>query len=300
MSGNLLSIDDLSRGEVLDIFAQADQYRTAEHLGQAINTELMGSLLFFEASTRTRLGFEAAAWKLGIKTLLLSETKTTENMSVGESVADTVRTLEPFSDFFCLRHPDEQVLQEVVSTTRKLVINCGNGHDEHPTQALIDGYSIWHRFGQIDGLSVSLLGQLKYSRAAHSLLRLLAKFNEVSVRQFAPAELMTDDYTEGLMDNGNSFNSDESPSLGDEDVLYVTGFPPRNPSGEFTQEIRDKYKVTANNAANLKSSAIILNPLPRIDEIDPEVDASPHAYYWKQNELGLFVRMAIIQTFALG
>ena len=299
MPRNLLSIDDLDRGEILDVFAAAQEFQENQQQARSVGTDTVGSLMFFEASTRTRIGFEVAAWKLGVKTVSLSETKVTNSMSAPESTSDTVRTLGAFSDFYCIRHPEANIFDEVLPFTSKPVINCGNGYDEHPTQALIDGFTMWQRFGGIDGLSVSLLGQLRYSRAAHSLLRLLSKFKGVQVQEFAPTELQVEGYTEGLDDNSNQLISSSTPELGNENVLYVTGFPPKNPAGEFSQELRDQYKVTTKVASALKDGAIILNPLPRIDEIDPQVDSMAAAYYFKQNDLGLYVRMAILDRYCL-
>ena len=298
MPRSLLSIDDLSKTEVMEVFNQADELRNAEPGPDSIQP-VIGSLLFFEKSTRTRLGFEAAAWRLGVKTLVMYETKVNGTMSAAESLPDTIRTLDAFSSFYCIRHPDSDVFDEVTPYTKQPVINSGNGYDEHPTQALIDGYTMWHRFGEIDGLSVSFVGQLKYSRAAHSLLRLLSKFSDVSVKEFAPQQLQVEGYTEGLTANGNTFSSHEQPEWGTEDIVYVTGFPPKNPDGEFPQELRDRYKVTEETVNSLRPEAVILNPLPRIDEIAQEVDDLPNAHYFMQNKLGLFVRMAVIQTFCL-
>ena len=299
MPQNLLNTKDIKRVEFEAICEQAEVFRQRPDEPLPIDTTQQGGLLFFESSTRTRIGFETAAWKLGIKTVSMYETKTNENMSTTESLADTIQTLNPYVSFFCIRHADEEVFDQVLPYTSHPVVNCGNGSQEHPTQALIDGYTILHNFGNIDGLNITMTGALRYSRVAHSLLALLSHFEGITLRGFTEPELdFSAEEISKFTQSGNTYQHLAIPNWGDNQVIYCAGFPPRNPSGEYPQATRDKYKITAEVAAKL-GDGIIMNPLPRIDEIATEVDETPQAHYFQQNELGLYMRMAIVSRYCL-
>jgi len=300
MPRNLLSINDLSKADILAIFKRADSFRKQQTSVTQVDLSKIGGLLFFEPSTRTRIGFEVATWKLGVKTVIMQETKLTDTMSKAESMRDTIRTLNPFVTFYGIRHFDENIFNEVAPFTEHPIINCGNGYQEHPTQALIDAYAMWTKFGRLDGLNITMIGELKYARAVHSLLMLLSNFSNITINEVSPVELQVqEDYKKLFEIHDNTYNRSTKPRWGNEQVVYVTGFPPKNPSGTFSQVIRDKYKITQAVAEALSSDCIILNALPRIDEIDQGVDGLPGAYYFKQNELGLSVRMAVIESFCL-
>jgi aspartate carbamoyltransferase catalytic subunit len=297
MARNLLSMQDLSKDEVLDIFRQADVLRNRALANSEIKNSKIGGLLFFEPSTRTRIGFEVASWKMGYKTVFLDETKPSIAKGWSESMPDTIRTLNASVDFYFIRHPDARVFDQILPYTTNPVINCGNGHDEHPSQALIDAYAMWTKFGQLDGLAITLIGDLRYSRSTHSLMKLLSKFTGIAVQELAPDELrLGSTYTKAFEKNGSYIRAQKA-SWEDQQVVYSAGFPPINPSGTFPQSTVKRFAITKTIADLLPEESIILNPLPRIDEIEVEVDSSPKAYYFKQNELGLYVRMAIVQSY---
>lgn len=296
---DLLSVKELAKQDILNIFNRADRLRK-DSKSALVNTKKVNGLLFFEPSTRTRIGFEVAAWKLGIKSVIMGETKHTSAMSEAESMPDTIRTLNPYVDFYCVRHPSENIFEQILPYTKHPVINCGNGYDGHPTQALIDAYAIWNRFGHLDGLTITMIGALRYSRAAHSLLLLLSKFSGVTVNGIAPAKLaMPPEYSASHIRNGNIYMESTVPDWGREQVVYSAGFAPKNPSGTFSLAVRRKYQIAGTTVEQLATNCIILNPLPRIDEIARAVDSLPNAYYFKQNKLGLYVRMAIIERYSL-
>ena len=292
---NLISINDLTKQQILNLFERAEHFRATKKQVVEIDTSKLVGLLFFEPSTRTRVGFETAAWKLGYKSIVLDETKPSISKGWSESMSDTIRTMNAYVDMYFIRNPDPNVFEQVVPYTSSPVVNCGNGYDEHPTQALIDAYAIWVKFGRLDELTISLIGQTRYSRAAHSLVRLLAKFKNVRLQEITPKELtLPKEYVQGS--GLNQPGRISKAGLGKEHVLYSTGFPPINPSGTFSQAILRKYAITRDDADRLRQDCIIMSPLPRIDEIDGAVDASPKAYYFKQNELGLYMRMAIVEA----
>ncbi|MBI1857064.1 hypothetical protein HY003_01470 [Candidatus Saccharibacteria bacterium] len=294
---NFLSIKDITKKEVLDLFRRAEKFRNDQLTAYKINTLKMGGLLFFTPSTRTRVGFEAASWKLGYKTILLDETKPSVSEGWSESIADTIRTMNAYVDFYFIRHPNSAIFDQITPYTKYPVINCGNGNDEHPTQALIDAYAIWSKFGRLDNLTITIIGDLKYSRSVHSLILLLAKFSGNTVNEIAPDELVLERKYKEAFEKKNVLMRLEKTDLGKEQVLYSAGFPPVNPSGTFSQKIIRKYIITEINAKTLSEDCIILNPLPRIDEIAVAVDNLPQAHYFIQNEHGLYVRMAIVEAF---
>ncbi len=296
---NLLSIKDLKREDILSLFATANDFRLKPINSNGIDNSKLFGLLFFQPSTRTRIGFETASWKLGYKSVLLDEAKPSVSEGWAESMPDTIRTLNAYVNAYFIRHHDERVFKEVTPFTDYPIINCGNGYDEHPSQALIDAYAIWVRFGRLDNLTITFIGDTRYSRSVHSLMLLLAKFSGNTVNEITPKELsLPDKYTDDFK-KSNSLKQITKQELGNEQVVYSAGFPPINPSGTFSQKIVRQYIIDSKIEALLAEDCIIMNPLPRIDEIDTEVDKSPKAYYFIQNELGLYMRMAIVKHFLL-
>jgi aspartate carbamoyltransferase catalytic subunit len=296
---NLLSITDLSREDILDLCMAADEYRLKQNSASSIDTSKLFGLLFFQPSTRTRIGFEAATWKLGYKSIILNTAKPSISKGWSETIPDTIRTMNAFVNGFFIRHDDENIFNQITPYTDFPVINCGNGYDEHPTQALIDAYAIWVKFGRLDNLTVTFIGDTRYSRSAHSLALLLAQFTGNTVNEITPKELsFSEAYIHDLKRN-NSLHQITKHELGSEQVLYSAGFPPINPAGTFSQEIVRQYIIDSAIESSLAEDCVIMNPLPRIDEIDMAIDSSPKAYYFKQNELGLYMRMAVVKHFAV-
>ena len=227
---NLLSVKALSREDILHLFAMADEYRLKQNRANMIDTSTLFGLLFFQPSTRTRVGFETASWKLGYKSVILDEAKPSVSEGWSESMADTVRTMNAYVNAYFIRHHNEKIFEEVTPYTDYPIINCGNGYDEHPTQALIDAYAIWVKFGRLDNLTITFIGDTRYSRSVHSLVLLLAKFSGNTVNEITPKELsLPDKYTHDFKKN-NSLKQLTKQELGGEQVLYSAGFPPINPS----------------------------------------------------------------------
>ena len=161
---------------------------------------------------------------------------------------------------------------------------------------MIDAYAIWVKFGRLDNLILTFIGDTRYSRSVHSLVLLLSKFSSNTVNEITPAELsLPAKYTDDFKKN-NSISTISKAELGAEQILYSAGFPPINPSGTFSQKTVRQYIVDSKAEKALAKDCVIMNPLPRIDEIDVDVDKSPKAYYFKQNELGLYMRMAIVRS----
>jgi len=256
------------------------------------------ALLFFEESTRTRVGFSSAAYRLGTNVVLVDETKLNVQTGMSESLEDTIRSIQEYCDVICMRHPDKDVFDRLEPVLKRSIINCGNDADEHPTQSLLDLMTIKNEIGRLDNLGIALVGNPRFSRAAHSLILALSKFEDIKVRTIAPEELhFTEDYKKPYLDSGNTLEESEKMDVEDVDVIYVTGFPHKLPVREFSKETQAKYSITPEVIGKIKSDAIIMCPLPRIDEIDTRVDIDSRAKYFKQSENGLYMRMAVLKSF---
>ncbi len=288
----LLSIDDLEPAELRALVDETLAPRT-ERVAAVVG------LFFLQPSTRTRLGFQAAVARLGGQSVELQELKETGQMSSGESWADTVRSVGPYFDAVCVRHPDPYATAEAGELLPDVpVINCGNGTDEHPTQSVADLAAI-ARYAKLSphGLRVTVAGDLRYMRAAHSLVLALAKVGGVCVTGVSPGPLaLPERYSATLDGNGGTFRTAATLEEAlDTDVLYMAGFAPRTPAGEWDDASRRPYRLTASVARQLPADSVILCPLPRVDEIESEVDVLPQARYFEQSELALHARVAVLR-----
>ena len=298
---NLLSMEDLPRAEILELVQAATALKVPT---SSLAQGRTAGLFFFEASTRTRVGFEAAMLRLGGSAVAVTATKSGPTMSAPETWTDTVRSVGRYFDVLCVRSAEPAAPSLAAALLPDVpVINCGNGHDEHPTQAMIDILAISEIVGgPPDGLHVALVGDLLGMRAAHSLLLALARFRDVLVTAISPPGLSCPErYSGPFRAAGNRYVTSEAlTGLAGVNIVYVAGFPPRTEVGDWSEAARAPYRVTADFAATLPASAAILCPLPRVDEIEPAVDDLPQARYFLQSELGLPMRMAVLQRSLVG
>lgn len=291
---NLISIEDMSRAEIERLIRFANKLREERVVKRALPHFILG-LLFFQESTRTQIGFQTATYRLGGQVFTLKETKFQESMSSAESVEDTFRVLQSYADIICIRHYDEKIFSHIAGFTKKPIINCGNGYDEHPSQTLTDLMTIKELLGIIDNLSIAIVGDLRHMRTGHSLLLGLSKLSNIKVRCISPKTLsMPEKYKAIFRKSKNTLYETDKLDLKNTDVVYMTGFAPKTPIKTFNKEIRKKYQINKNTLSKLKKNVVILCPLPRVDEITPEVDRTRFAKYFEQSELGLYMRMAII------
>jgi aspartate carbamoyltransferase catalytic subunit len=252
-------------------------------------------LFFYDDSLRTRVGFEVATIRLGGHAFSTLGARHTAVMSQPESVHDAVRSVASWCDAICLRHPDVEAASEVARLVECPVINCGNGGDEHPTQSLIDLMAIQETSGGIDGVRIALVGDLDGMRVAHSLMMALGNYRGVHVRCISPPGLgMPRQYTEHFLTRENTIEHLDRVELADIDVVYVAGLP-RHTRVPVSDTTRTAFWITGDTVRTLGPTVRVLCPLPRIDEIQPEVDATPNAVYFQQSSLGLPVRMAILE-----
>ena len=298
----IVSIDDVSDSEMNEIFDLTDRMNESLESGKPITT-MKGKILatlFFEPSTRTRLSFESAMQRLGGSTLGFSDVKSS-SVSKGETLADTVRMAESYSDIIVIRHPLEGSARLASRFTAKPVINAGDGSGQHPTQTLLDLYTMKKEFGKIDGLKIALIGDLKYGRTVHSLLLALSRF-KVQVTLVSPPSLRIPQHIISKVKDIIKIEETDviSHVLPEADVFYAT----RIQKERFTdqneyQSLIGSYSIDSELVSQMKEKAIIMHPLPRVDEINPSVDALPQARYFKQAYYGVPLRMALI-TLLLG
>ena len=251
--------------------------------------------LFFEPSTRTRLSFEAAMLKLGGSTIGFAEAEIA-SVRKGENLADTVRTVENYADIIALRHPLEGAAKFAAEFSKVPILNAGSGAEEHPTQALMDLYTVQKEKGKIDGLKIALVGDLRYGRTVHSLAYALSLYN-IELYLISPESLRMRHEVIRAIKNKISITEDTNlediiPQI---DVLYVTRIQrERFPDPAEFAKVKGIYRIDLKTLKNAKKDMIILHPLPRVDEIAAEVDSKPQARYFQQVWNGIVIRMALL------
>ncbi len=296
---DILSVSQFSREDLEYVFGVATAMRTmVQHVGtiDLLKGKILANL-FYEPSTRTQSSFMAAMQRLGGSVIPISEVRYS-SVSKGESLPDTVRTLECYADVIVLRHPEQGAAAIAAEAARKPIINAGDGAGEHPTQALLDLFTIQQELGRLDGLTVTLLGDLKYGRTVHSLSRLLSHFG-ATLRLVSPSQLrMPAEVTAHLHARGTPFTEHErldDALLAQSDVLYVTRVQKeRFEDLALYEALKHAFIIDAKVMAKAKPKMALMHPLPRVGEITTEVDGDPRAAYFRQMEYGLFVRMALL------
>ena len=257
---------------------------------------IMGTL-FYEPSTRTRLSFESAMLRLGGSVTGFSSAKVS-SVKKGETLADTIRTVSNYTDLIVLRHNKDGSANHAARFSNVPVINAGSGSGEHPTQSLLDLLTIKQECGKVDGLNIGLIGDLKFGRTVHSLTYLLANY-DVNLYLISPQSLKMQYRVMDYVQRKGNVNITETtdfleiiPKL---DVIYMTRIQKeRFPDPEEYDQVKDIFKFEKKQLSSLKPNAKIMHPLPRVNEISPEIDESPHAIYFKQTYYGLMMRKAII------
>ncbi len=292
---DIISIKDFSREEINYIFKTAKSMENVAVKGSDLLKGKILATLFFEPSTRTRLSFEAAMHKLGGSTIGFAEAEMA-SVKKGENLADTVRTVENYSDVIALRHPLEGAARLAAEFAKVPIMNGGSGAEEHPTQALLDMYTMNKEKGKIDGLKIALVGDLRYGRTVHSLAYALSLYN-IELYLVSPETLRM--RKEVLQTIKERINVIEKTSLEKivplVDVLYVTRIQKeRFPDPAEYAKVKGSYKIDLQALEEAKKDLIILHPLPRVDEIASEVDSSPYARYFQQVWNGIVVRMALL------
>lgn len=293
---HIISIPELSREELELIIQTAAQIKT-EPQPDLIKGKVIASC-FFEPSTRTRLSFETAIQRIGGSVIGFDNPGNTSHAKKGETLADSIRIISSYVDAFVMRHPQEgaaRLASEFSNNTP--IINAGDGSNQHPTQTLLDLYSIYETQGSLDNLHIAFVGDLKYGRTVHSLTQALAKFNNVRFYFVAPEALAMPDYIcEELDDAGIQYSlhneiEDVIPEL---DILYMTRVQKERFDESEYAHIKSAFVLTAASLRKAKNNLKVLHPLPRVDEITVDVDKTPYAYYFEQAENGVYARTALL------
>ena len=291
---NLISITDFTKEEILHIMELARSFEDNPH--QAILSGKVVASLFFEPSTRTRLSFESALNRMGARVIGFADTANT-SVSKGETFHDTIMTISNYCDMIVMRHSQEGAPRYAGEISKVPVVNAGDGANQHPSQTLLDLYSILKTQGSLDNVNIMMVGDMKYGRTVHSLLQALSLFN-TKFTFVAPPELeMPAEYKNQLRAKGLDFT--ERREIGEEinaaDIVYMTRVQRERFSDPMEYErVKNVYVLRNAMLAETKPNMRILHPLPRVNEIAEDVDANPKAYYFNQTENGVYVRMAII------
>lgn len=297
---SLVSIDDISREEILDLLRRAAYFES--HPNSKILDGRVVATLFFEPSTRTRLSFETAVNRLGGRVIGFSDPGTSSS-SKGESLKDTIKMVSNYADLIVMRHHLEGAARYATEVTDVPVINAGDGANQHPSQTMLDLYSIYKTQGRLENLTIALVGDLKYGRTVHSMLQAMKYFKPRFIFVSSPELAMPDEYKEFCDREGIEYSEtqDFSPEvIKASDIIYMT----RVQRERFTdpmeyERVKDLYTLHNSMLADARPNLRILHPLPRVNEIDRDVDDNPKAYYFEQARNGLYARQAII-TRALG
>ncbi|MFQ5821530.1 MAG: aspartate carbamoyltransferase [Candidatus Heimdallarchaeota archaeon] len=292
---DLISVKDLQLEEMRLIFDLAKKIQTAPQEYSEILQGKIVAVAFYEPSTRTRLSFESAVKRMGGNTVGFSDPKTA-SVAKGECLADSIRMLDGYSDLIILRHPLEGAARFASEVAEVPVINGGSGAGEHPTQALLDMYTILMEKGTLDGLRIAFVGDLRYGRTVHSLAYALAN-SDMTFDFVAPAELrMRQEILEDLEEKISfSETTDLEEVLPEVDVCYVTRIQKeRFPDPADYEKVRGSYQITRKLLKGAKEGMLVMHPLPRVDEIAFDVDDLPNAVYFRQARNGVFVRMSLL------
>ncbi len=291
---NIISIADLSRTD-LELILQ-----TAHSLKQTPQPELLKNKVvascFFEASTRTRLSFETAVQRLGGSVIGFDSGGNTSLAQKGETLADSVKVITSYADAFFMRHPQEGAARLASEFTDIPVINGGDGANQHPTQTLLDLFTIYETQDTLDNLNIAFVGDLKYGRTVHSLAQALSLFN-CNFFFIAPDALAMPDYIlEELTDKGINFSVHASIEevVDSLDVLYMTRVQTERFDETEYHHIKSAFLLNAQMLTNVRDNLKVLHPLPRIDEIHDNVDDTPYAYYFQQAQNGVYARQALL------
>jgi aspartate carbamoyltransferase catalytic subunit len=293
---SLVSINDFTREEHLRILDLAEEFEKMPT--QKILEKFVVATLFFEPSTRTRLSFESAASRLGAKVIGFSEPGST-SVQKGESLRDTIKTISNYSDIIVMRHPKEGSARFSSEVSSVPIINAGDGANQHPTQTLLDMYSIRKTQGQLDNLNVAFVGDLKYGRTVHSLAIALSNYN-TTFHLVSPQELkLPSSVKMHIKDNNLAYHqyTELQDVIGKVDVLYMTRIQKERFSDPMDYEkVKNSYTLKNSMLEQARPNLKIMHPLPRVNEISIDVDENPKAYYFTQALNGVYVRQAILAS----
>jgi len=295
---HVIESQQFSRPLLEELFVRADEMRADPHRAAGRLQGRIMAALFYEPSTRTRLSFESAMLRLGGRTMGTDNAREFSSVAKGETLEDTIRIVAGYADVIVLRHHEAGAARRAAMVSDVPVINGGDGRGQHPTQSLLDLYTIRDELGRLDGVRVAMVGDLANGRTARSLAYLLSKFRDPEVWFVAPPQVaMGRDIKEHLDQHGVRWHETQNldavlPSV---DVVYQTRIQKERFADEAAyRAVRGVYVIGPEAMARLRADAIVLHPLPRLNEIEPAVDDDPRAAYFRQARNGVQVRMALL------
>lgn len=291
---SLVSINDFSKEEQEKILTIAQEFEKNPRQ-QILNKYVIASL-FFEPSTRTRLSFESAISMLGGRIIGFSNANSS-SVTKGESLRDTIKTVNNYCDLIVMRHPLDGSARFASEVADVPIVNAGDGSNQHPTQTLLDMYTILQTQGSLDNMNIGFVGDLKYGRTVHSLLMAMANFG-AKFSFVAPGFLqIPEQYKNYLSERGIEFQTgrDIHEIINDVDILYMTRIQrERFSDPQEYEKVKDSYELRLSDLTNCKENLKVMHPLPRVNEINIDVDSSRQAYYFQQAQNGVYVRQAIV------
>ncbi|MFW5846905.1 MAG: aspartate carbamoyltransferase [Nanoarchaeota archaeon] len=298
---NLIETQQLSKEILFKLFESAENIReNLENHSRDLKGKILASL-FYEPSTRTRLSFESAMLRLGGQVIGTENAKEFSSASKGESIEDSIRVIEKYSDVIVIRHPTESTCSKASKVSDIPIINAGEGKGQHPTQALLDLYTIYREFKKIDNLKIAIVGDLASGRTARSLCYLLGKFKNNEIIFVSPENLkIKQDIKDYLTKHNIKFSEQENlnQALEDSDIIYMTRIQKeRIPIKEY-EKAKGKFVITEDNLKLIKKNSRILHPLPHVEEINLNIEtekSDSRVAYFRQAENGLWIRMALLK-----
>jgi len=296
---NLLDANQITKEDALTILSLAKEYHDGSLKGKKLWDDCRGNILatlFFEPSTRTRFSFETAMLRLGGQVISLENEETT-SIKKGETLADTARIISGYSDMIVMRHPKGHSVASFAEYASVPVINAGDGANQHPTQALVDLYTIFREKGRLENLTIGFMGDLKYSRTVFCLLTVLSHYKNNFIFIAPPSLKISDERKKVLAKQNSNIREVENLDevIGELDILYATRVQgERFATKEEYDKVKDSYSLSKKDLVKAKKDVIIMHPLPRVNEIHPEVDSLPNAKYFEQAANGVFARMALL------
>jgi len=295
---HVVESQQFSRELLEEVFRRADEMRAGPHRAAGRLQGRVMAALFYEPSTRTRLSFESAMLRLGGRTMGTDNAREFSSAAKGETLEDSIRIVSGYSDVIVLRHNEEGAARRAAAVSDVPVINAGDGKGQHPTQALLDVYTIRDELGRLDGIRVAMVGDLANGRTVRSLAYLLSKYRDVTVWFVAPPQVaMGDDIKQHLDQHGVRWHEDPDlhAVLPRVDVVYQTRIQKERFEDQALYErVKGVYRLGPSEMQELPPTAIVMHPLPRVDEIDPAIDGDPRAAYFRQARNGVQIRMALL------
>ncbi len=298
---NLIEAKQLLEKGVLDSLiedaAKFEELDETNAIPQLLEGKVLAAL-FYEPSTRTRFSFETAMLKLGGEVISTESASHFSSVTKGETLEDTIKIIGGYADVIVMRHPEKGASKKAAAVSPVPILNAGDGPGEHPSQALLDLYTIKKEIGRLDDFKIAMVGDLKNGRTIHSLVKILAERKNVLIKLVAPAQLqLPDEYIKLLEEKKARFEklSDLDQAL-DCDVVYMTRIQKeRFESKEEYEKVKDCFVFGRKELDKFNSKGIILHPLPRVNEISPEIDSDPRAAYFRQAKNGMYARMALLK-----